>query len=90
MTPLIQFAKALRTDPFVPFRVRLLNGIAYDIQRSGDALATVDRVIIGVNFDPSVGMNADQVWVSPDEIASVEWTSDAAGSIRNGFGPSAS
>jgi hypothetical protein len=52
--PLEEILTLLHTRPFVPFRVHLLDGVAYDVHHRALLMPGARSVIIGLNADPQL------------------------------------
>lgn len=61
----------IKRDPFLPIRVHLSDGMAYDIHDPMSAHVTKFELVIGINPDPS-GLPQDSVYLDPHHVTRVE------------------
>ena len=67
-----QLRRIAYAEPFKPFRVRLVSGEEIRIPRSLRTSVAPDRVVFGIDEDPSTGVARRMRMVSLRDIASVE------------------
>lgn len=59
-------------EPFIPFRLVLQDGRAFDIFRRDLILVTQDSLTAGTEIDPTNGLPERTSWLSPAIVVRVE------------------
>lgn len=73
----------LRNDPFLPLRVFVSDGSAYDVERREHAFLWRRRLIIGLNPAPT-GVPSRSVYINPVHVTRIEPIVNGDSSHRNG------
>lgn len=67
-----QIKKNLVARPFIPFRLHLRDGSAYDVRDPADAYVDMLYVTVGTDPDAESGLFRKSIQISPNHVSRIE------------------
>ena len=75
----VEVIRLLRDQPFKPFRMKISNGVAYEVRHPDMAIVTPTAVYVGIPpTEPDAPFAKDIVIVSLDHVVDMEYVSPLA------------
>jgi hypothetical protein len=67
-----EIKKALEEQPFIPFRLHLSDGTAWDVTDRNQAYVDMLYVSVGINPDSETGLFRKSIRISPNHVTRLE------------------